>query len=104
MIERVSHFRFWIFDFGWSDRDFRSRIQDRAIMYFSLDRKSAIEKLKLLNDPIRPRQHLLRNRQIDLLSGFEIDEKLKFRWLLHCKVGGLGAFENLNDVISGAPP
>ena len=52
---------------------------------------------------VRPLQHLLRNRQTDLLSGFEIDEKLKFRRLLHRQVSGLGAFENLIDVLSGAP-
>ena len=38
---------------------------------------------------VRPLQHLLRNRQTDLLSGFEIDEKLKFRRLLDGNAGGL---------------
>ena len=50
MSEGLSHFRFWIlrqrsgqvFDFRLSDKEFINRIQDRPIMYFSLDRKSAI--------------------------------------------------------------
>ena len=46
----------------------------------------------LLNHLIRPRQHIRRNRQADLLGGLEIDEELKLRRLLDGNVGGLGAF------------
>src|SRR5262245_9948491 len=99
-----AHFRFWIFDFGWSDKESINRIQDRAIMYFSLDRKSAIEKLKLLNDPIRLREHLRRNRRVDLLGCFQIDDELEFRRLLHCNVGGLGAFQDFIHKVSDSPP
>ena len=35
-----------------------------------------------LNDTVRPRQHVGRNRQADLLRGFEIDYKFKLYWLL----------------------
>ena len=51
---------------------------------------------------IRSRQHIRRNRQADLLGGFEIDDESNFR-LLHGKIGGLGAFQNLVDVNRGAP-
>src|SRR5262245_18110553 len=99
-----AHFRFWIFDSRWSDKESINRVQDRAIMYFSLDRKSAIEKLKLLNDPIRLREHLRRNRQADYLGCFQIDDELEFRWLLDWNVGGRCAFQYLVDKVSGAPP
>ena len=32
---------------------------------------------------IRPRQHVWRNRQADLLGRFQIDDELEFYWLLH---------------------
>ena len=46
----------------------------------------------LLNDFVRPRQHVRRNRQADLLRSFQIDDELKFRGLFDGKVGGLRAF------------
>src|SRR5262249_58301526 len=98
-----AHFRFWIFDFRWSDKESINRIQDRAIMYFSLNRKSAIEKLKLLNDPIRLREHLRRNRQADLLGRLEIDDDLELRRLLDRNIAKLGTFRNLLHVRGGAP-
>src|SRR6185369_5091254 len=58
----------------------------------------------LLDYLVRPRQHVGRNRQADLLGGLEIDEELKRPRLLDWNVGGLAAFENLIYVVSGAPP
>ena len=58
----------------------------------------------LLNHFIRLRQHLRRDRQGDLLGGLEIDDKLKLGRLLDWDIGGLGAFEDLVDKVSGAPP
>jgi hypothetical protein len=52
----------------------------------------------LLNDFIRPRQNIGRNRQADLVSRFEIDDELKLLRLLDRQVRGLGAFENFVDV------
>ena len=49
------------------------------------------------------RQHLRRNRQADLLGGFQIDDQLELRRLLDGQIGGLGAFQNLVDEVSGAP-
>ena len=71
--------------------------------FFAFNRKSAIENLKLLDDLIRPRQHIRRNRQADLLGCFQVDDQLELRRLLHGKIGGLGAFQNLVHVGSGAP-
>ena len=54
-------------------------------------------------DPICTHQHIRRYRQADLLSGFEVDNQLELRRLLHREIGGLGAFQNLVHVRSGAP-
>ena len=48
------------------------------------------------NHPIRPRQHLRRNRQADLLGCFKINDKLKLSRLLDWKVGGLAPFRILS--------
>src|SRR6266481_7387933 len=56
-----------------------------------------------LDHLIRPEQHRLRDRQADLLGGFQIDYKLKLHWLLHRQVCGLCTFEDLVDVYGGAP-
>ena len=55
-------------------------------------------------DSIRSRQHIRRNRYVDLLSGFQIDEELKLSRLLDGNVGGLGTLQDLVHVISGAIP
>jgi hypothetical protein len=46
----------------------------------------------LLDHLIRPRQHVGRNRQADLLGRFQIDDELELCRLLHRQVGGLGSF------------
>jgi hypothetical protein len=51
---------------------------------------------RLLDHPIRPRQHIRRNRQTDLLGCFQIDHQLKLLRLLGRKVGG---FRSLQDLI-----
>src|SRR4030095_294209 len=52
---------------------------------------------------IRPRQHIWRNRETNLLRCFQIDDELELLRLLHRQVGGLSTFQNLVDVESGAP-
>ena len=52
---------------------------------------------------ICPRQHVRRNRQADLLCGFEIDDEIEFRRLLDRKIGGFSAFQDLVDIHGGAP-
>ncbi len=53
-----------------------------------------------LDHSIGPRQHVGRNRQAELLSGFEIDHQLKLCGLLDGQFGRLGTLENLVDVES----
>ena len=55
------------------------------------------------NDPVRSHQHIRWNRQTDLLRRFEIDDELELLRLLHGKVRGLAAFQNLVHVGGGAP-
>jgi hypothetical protein len=47
---------------------------------------------------IRPRQHIRRNGQSDLLGCLEIDHQLEFRRLLDRKIRPLGAFEDFIGV------
>jgi hypothetical protein len=46
------------------------------------------------DDSIRSGQHVWRNREADLLGGFEIDNELELRRLLDRQVGWLSAFQN----------
>ena len=56
----------------------------------------------LFDHLIRPRQHVRRNRQTDLLGGFQIDDELELFRLLHRQVSRLGAFQNLVHICGGA--
>ena len=53
-------------------------------------------------DSIRPRQHIRRNRQADLLGGLEIDHKLKLHRLFDWQIGWLGTFEDSVHVVRSA--
>src|SRR4030095_4232259 len=57
----------------------------------------------LLYDLIRPQQHRLRDGQPERLGGLQVDDQLVLRRLLDWQVGGLGSFQNLVHVSSGAP-
>src|SRR5262245_19354780 len=48
----------------------------------------------LLDNLIRPRQHVGRNRQTDLLCCLEIDHQLELSRLLDRQVGGLGSLQD----------
>ena len=43
------------------------------------------------------------NRKTDLAGCFQIDDELELLRLLHGKIGGLRAFQNLVHIRSGAP-
>ena len=47
---------------------------------------------RILNHLIRPRQHVRRNREADLLSRFQVDEQLKLRRLLYGNIGWLSSY------------
>jgi hypothetical protein len=63
---------------------------------------SPLRFLRLLDHLVRSRQHIWRNRQADLLGGFEIDHKLKFGRLFDGNVGWLSTLENLVHLAGGA--
>src|SRR4030095_8848303 len=59
--------------------------------------------LRSSNHPIRSRQHIRRNREVYLLSCFQVDDELEFLRLLDWEVGGFSTFQNLVHVNSRAP-
>ena len=74
-----------------------------AIVNFGFVRFALLLTLHALpNYPIRPRQNFGRDRQADLLGGFEINHELELQRLLHGQVGGFGSFQNLVDENRGA--
>src|SRR5215471_2739048 len=58
--------------------------------------------LALLDHLIRSRQDIWRNRETDLLGGFQVNDQLKPLWLLYREIGRLRAFENLVDIRGSA--
>src|ERR1044071_212614 len=56
-----------------------------------------------MNYLVRTRQHLVRDRQTDLLRRFKVYDEVEFRWLLNRKVGGLCAFQNLVHIGGRTP-
>src|SRR6266404_867078 len=72
-----------------------TRIESPLTLYASHSRLS--------NHLIRSRQHIRRDRQTDLFGRFQIDDELELLRLLHCKIGGLGAFQDLIHISGSAP-
>src|SRR5262249_52337855 len=52
---------------------------------------------------VRPRQHVRRNRQADLLRDFQIDDELELLRLLYREISRLGAFQDLVHVGGSTP-
>ena len=48
---------------------------------------------------IRPREHVGRNCQPDLLRRLEVDDEFKLRWLLNRQIGRFSAFQDLVHII-----
>src|SRR5262244_3099439 len=55
----------------------------------------------LPDHPVRPRQHIRRNRQADLFCRLQIDDELKLCRLLDRQVGRLRAFQYFIYISSG---
>src|SRR5581483_2712992 len=99
IIESPTHFRFLISDRR--NKNWRHALT-KMFSYVFPPIENRQSKIESLDHPIRALQHADGNREIDLLRRFQIDDKLEFRRLLHGKIGGLGALENLVDVMRGA--
>ena len=54
------------------------------------------------DDSVRPRQHVRRDREADLLGGLEIEHQIELDRLLYREIGGFCALENLVDEYRGA--
>ena len=63
-----------------------------------------IVSFALSNYPISPRQQIRRDRQANLLGGFQIDQQLEFHRLLDRQVGRLGTLQDLIHVGRRATP
>src|SRR5687767_8997534 len=98
-----SHFRFWITDFGWSERDFEG---NEFIGFFCgfLIENLKIANPKSLDHPIRPRQNAGWYGHADLSGGSQIDDELELHRPLHRQVGRLRTFEDLIHVRGGTAP
>src|SRR5437867_1241965 len=55
----------------------------------------------LCNQFGRSREQSARNSEAQGLCGPQIEDKLKFVWLLDGQICGLSAFENLPDIVAG---
>src|SRR5262245_48729374 len=78
--------------------DSRAAITRQMIIFVFI-----VSALRLSNYLVRPRQHVGRDCESDLLGGFEIDYKFEPRPLFDGYVCWLGTFENLVHV-NGEPP
>jgi hypothetical protein len=68
-VDPPSNFRFWIFDFGLSEKESVNRLLYLLFILFSPNRKSAIENQNLFYDFLRPHEHHRGNRQAKCLGG-----------------------------------
>src|SRR5688572_11509726 len=86
----VFDLEFWI-----SDCRRQNSKMDSAIFYADVFRnlKSAIENPKSSDYLVRPCQDVRRNREADLLCGFQIDDQLKLSRLFDGKIRGLGSLD-----------
>ena len=64
---------------------------------------TAASRICSLDHLVRPRQHVRRNRQADLLGSFQVDDQLELRGLLYWEIGGLGVFEDFINEGCRAP-
>ena len=70
-------------------------------LFYLLNPTNPQSKIEIsTNHFVRPHQHVRRNRQADLLGGFQIDDELELRRLLHRKISGLGAFEDFVHIVA----
>jgi len=53
---------------------------------------------------IRPRQHVGRDCEADLLGGFQIDHQLELSWLLDGQVSRVSALQDLVNIHGRASP
>src|SRR5215831_19225443 len=72
-------------------------------MYSAIHDFPHIAACRLSNDFIRPRQHIRRNRQADLLRRLEVDDQLELCRLLDWQVRGFCAFQDPVNVGGGTP-
>jgi len=65
-----------------------------VIFFFMSFEVSKVEPL--LDDFVRPYQHVGRNRQADLLRSYQVNHEVKHRGLFYWQVGRLGTLQDLS--------
>src|SRR5262245_30180038 len=88
MTKSPSHLTVEIADFRLPEKKFGGTRFIRLCSYLSIQNLAKM----LLDDFIRSRQHIRRNCQTDLLSGYEINHELKLGWLRQRQFLGFSAF------------
>ena len=56
----------------------------------------------LLDDFVRSRQHIRRNREPQIVSGLEVDDQIVSYRLIDGQVGGIGTLQNLVHIVGCA--
>src|SRR5664280_2858279 len=59
---------------------------------------AALARSRSLDHPVGAQYQSVRNLQADCFGGFEVDDELEIRRLLHRHVGGFGAAQYLGDL------
>ena len=96
-----TNFGFWIADFRSSD----GNLEENAFINSSaaFNTKSKIDNPKSFND-VRSRKYVRRNREADLLGGFQVDHQLKLGRLLDRQIRRLDSLQDLLNEQCGAVP
>jgi hypothetical protein len=85
-----------------SDRKHTLEIRLGTLGEFNSIPESSLRFLRLLDHPIRSRQHVRRDRQSDLFCCSQVNNEVKLGRRLHRDVAWMGALENLIDEECGA--
>jgi len=83
----ILDFRFWIL--GCRSKNPKVESKMFCPCFFFLNRKSKIGNRKSFYDLVGSRQDVRRNRDSDLLRGFQIDDEIELGRLLNRQIGGL---------------
>jgi hypothetical protein len=97
-----TNFRFWILEFGLSNRSERIAVRTIFVMSSFPNPKSKIANPNSSNHPIRSGQYVRWNRHAGLFCRLQIDHQLKLGRLLNRQVARLGAFQDLVHINSSA--
>src|SRR5205809_5962746 len=94
-----AHFRFWILDFRLSEEESKNRFQKVLFMQFLRSKIEKRQSKMSFYDFVCPRQYVRRNRETDLLCGFEIDCHLELIGRLDPQIPWLAPCHNFLNIL-----